>query len=389
VCHAALVSNPLEPFKVDYSSFYKFVSSIGLVLIASAATIPWFVMRAAVPESFRNARAEETLERAAETRADQYLLALQAYPWVSGTLVILGLILTIYGLFAWRSRQVKLDADEDEAFRQRRVLGQTTYATQEERQQKLDLEANETESAATTDDNEGVGSRDTASPAESGASGGGASSVPTDAQAIQVANDRASQRLRLEGLEGKVGELIAMAYKDTHSLETGVRVPTSDGAQRLSILDFVARARDPEKWTSFALEVRVVSTRGPMAADTLQRSMIRLAMAARGVPEGPIPRGRKGRPALARSVSLLVVIAAAPQYAMSAYAGSGRSTSSFWRVATERVEVLNSVLLRKVGVLVLQEEQLASVSPDDFHHQTLTLLQDPARPHVDPEVFSD
>ncbi|MBD8608925.1 hypothetical protein IFT77_00300 [Frigoribacterium sp. CFBP 13729] len=383
------MSNPLEPFKVDYSSFYKFVSSVGLVLIASAATIPWFVMRAAVPESFRNAAAEKTLERAAETRAEQYLLALQAYPWVSGSLVFLGLILTVYGLLAWRSRQVKVDADEDEAFRQRRVLGQTTYATQEERAQKLDLETNETESPATSHESEDDSASRVASPEASGASDSREADSHREANATRVADDHASQRLRLERLEGRVGELIMVSYEDTHSLETGVRVPTTDGPQRMSILDFVARARDPEKWTSFAVEVRIVSPRSPIVIDMLQRSMLRLAMAARGVPEGPIPRGRRGRPALARSVSLLVVIASAPQYAGARFGGTGRPPSTLWRIATERVEALNAVLLRKVGVLVLQEEQLPSFSPDDFHRRTLSLLQDPAKPDVDPGVFID
>jgi hypothetical protein len=375
------VSSPLEPFKVDYTSFYKFVASVGLILIASAAAIPWFVMRAAIPEALPDSDAAATLELAADTRAEQYLLALQAYPWVSLGLIITGLSLTLYGLVTWKSRQAKQDADDDESYRQRRELGRTTAATAAERQEKLDDETEPREAPP-----EASTKTDTPATRPSGSDPGGpeVETRPADSHQLEVAQARLSQRERLERYEARVGQLLSGGFLETHSVESGVRVSYPEIPSAASILDFVARAKNSDKWTSFAVEVRVTTARRLVTiSDALRQNMLRVAIAAHGVPEGPVPNGSRGRPALANSVSLLVVIVSEPAEEEPSSSLVHRATRSLAKHVSTRVLELNSVLSRKVGVILLHERSLPTLEADDFNDIIISVLRDPERAFIE------
>lgn len=379
------MSSPLEPFKVDYSSFYKFIASVGLILIASAAAIPWFVMRAAVPEAVTGSDAAKTIELAAETRAEQYLKALNVYPWVSLVLIVFGMLLTFYGLIAWKKRQAKHDADEDETYRQRRALGKTTAGTAAEKEAKLE---GETDSAdlANAESAPMAGRTAGASMPSSAQSADDAQSAAGQARMSAM---RSEQRDRLRRTENDVGRLLDYGFASTHEVETGVRVVSPEAPTRTSILDFVARANEPDRWTSFAVEVRVTTARGLVGiSDSFRRNIINVAIAARGVPEGPLPSGSRGRPALAKSVSLLVVVISEPNREEPQSSLQRRMLANLSDQILHRTIELNSILSRKVGVIVVHERTLATFDGDEFGAVVVSVLRDPLRPYIDDALMS-
>lgn len=342
-------------------------------------------MRAAVPEATTGSVAAQTIELAAETRADQYLTALRAYPWVSVSLIVIGIALTIYGLVAWKARQAKLDADEDEAYRQRRALGQTTEATAAEKEAKLESETDSADDAPS----EATGAEDRT------ARGAASQTVPSAneqeeaaARQARMSHLRSQQRERLERSETQIGHLLSSSFASTHNVEAGVRVDYPEVPGRTSILDFVARAKEPGKWTSFAVEVRATTARGLVAiSDSFRRNMVSVALAARGVPEGPLPNGNRGRPALAKSVSLLVVVISEPSESEGRSSLERRMVASIGSQVLHRTSEMNSILGRKVGVIVIHERTLRKLRQDHFGEMVQSVLRDPSRPYVDNEAF--
>lgn len=377
------MSSPFEPFKVDFSNFYKFVSSVGLVLIAAAAAVPWFVMRSAIPEAEPKTPAAVLAEQAMLTRAEQYLFALQAYPWVSGSLFVLGLLLTGYGLIAWRGRQKKQDADEDETFRQRKVLGETTKASKEERKEKLDSEADSSDDQDSADqESVSIVSDETVRP-ESDAK---PEDEPQSQQLRRAAAIERRDRVlaRIADVERVVGELLREAFTGTHEIERDVKIPSDDGRPS-SVVDFVARAQQPERWTSFAVEVRLNTLLSrTMVTETVVRGLINFAIAARGVPEGQIQRGSRGRPMRARSVSLSVLVVFDGDDSSQ---GDSERDRSVRRLTIKRLHehfiLLNSILARRIGLLIISEASLRTSSAEQLRSTLVALMENPDQPFLD------
>lgn len=287
------MSDVFSSVKLDFSSFYKFVSSVGLLLIAAAVALPWFALRSAAPDAPTGSQTSTIVDAALDARAQQYLFIVSAYPWISVTLLVLGCLLTGYGLFAWRSRQKKQDVDEDETYRQRRELGQSVQASEEDRAEKLDQEANEDDA----DRREGVAGE------THGANSGGVISEQLKDVATPNRERYRARRELINHAEGYVEDLVRTAFSGTHQIETGVRL----SGPRSPILDIVARSADADRWTSFAVEIRVVE-RSPITALRLRDSMLAVAVAARDVPEGQVQVQRVGRPPVAKSVSVCFVV---------------------------------------------------------------------------------
>ncbi|MEJ6553684.1 hypothetical protein PQI51_01435 [Microbacterium esteraromaticum] len=348
------MSDVFSTVKLDFSSFYKFVASVGLLLLAAAVALPWFALRMATPETPASSASAKAVDVATENRAQQYVFILTAYPWLSLGLGVAGLALLGYGLVAWRERQKKHDEDEDETYRQRRELGQTVTASDEEREDKL------SEEAASEIEEAPAGRADNAA----------SPNLPSPYRGPSASY--LARREFLKHAEMRIAQLVAAAFEDSHSIEHGVRV---SGPQS-QILDLVARADDAARWTSFAVEVRVMD----MASSALMRlrdTMLAVAIGARDIPEGQVQLQRKGRPPIARSVSICVVIVAdreAHEERTRPYSNSFLKTRIF-----EHTHTINQVLLRKVGVIVVAQSELDSLSEEWIRHGVLQVMQEPER----------
>lgn len=348
--------------KLDFSSFYKFVASVGLILLAASAVLPWFVLRTAAPEAPSGTPAAAVVDLALDERADQYRFILQVYPWVSLGLFILGCGLTAYGLIAWRGRQKKQDADEDEVYRQRRELGRTTQASDDDREKKLDREALD------------AGGPSDLITADGRISASNDASPPPPVVSDYSPDDRyRARRQFIKDAESHVGDLLNDAFADTHRVEAGVRIGA--GAP---ILDLVARASEPSRWSSFAMEIRLVTSSGASSM-RLRDSMLSVAIAARDVPEGQIQLQRVGRPPVAKSVSLCLVIVddeePAPRELGPRPAPLG--FADFTQRAQRVVQTVNSVLARKVGVIMVPRSQFKNVSAHSLRQAVLEVMLSP------------
>lgn len=354
------MSDLFSPVKLDFSSFYKFVSSVGLLLLAAAVALPWFALRATAPDAPAGTPASLNVDLALDARAQQFLFIVSAYPWVSGVLFVLGSVLTGYGLFAWRSRQKKQDADEDETYRQRIELGQSVKASPEDREEKLDQEALEDDTSRDKDSAGSAGDE-----VREGA-------VPEPLERPDTAT-RDRYRARREFIaraEERVETLLGAAFIKTHQIETGVRL----SGPRSPILDLVARSNDGDRWTSFAMEVRVVD-RSPSTALRLRDAMLAVAIAARDVPEGQVQVQRVGRPPIAKSVSICFVVVSDEER------GIGQPTQvptpSFKDRLSATVEVVNAVLLRKTGVICMSQSEFDQASAASLQENVLEVMQRP------------
>ncbi len=281
---------------------------------------------------------------------------------MSLALFVLGCGLTAYGLIAWRGRQKKQDADEDEVYRQRRELGKTTQASDDDREKKLDREALDEDTASE------AAAADVDPPLRS------------DPLAMQPVVERPaadekyrSRRQFIKEAEGHLGGLLGDAFADTHLVEKGVRI----GADS-SILDLVARAKDPSRWSSFAIEIRLV-TGSISTAMRLRDSMLSVAIAARDVPEGQIQVAQVGRPPVAKSVSLCFVIVADEESSSSGSIGAPARIGfdDFGRRAERVVRIVNTVLARKVGVIVVAQSRFADVSTQWLRQSVLEVMRRP------------
>lgn len=342
-------------------------------------------MKASIPDADPRTAAELIVEQAKVTRAQQYLFALQAYPWLSVTLLLTGILLTGYGLIAWRVRQKKQDEDEDEAFRQRRELGRTTKASAAERDEKLESEAKNSEPSLDdplAGDAASPGSEREVAQSRSGGrskpANGGTGGSSQDHR-VRQAEERTRIRQKIESIEAQVGTLLEEGFFDTHGIERGVKVVASEG-QGAPVLDFVARARDAKRWTSFAVEVHLSALRpGAALTDMAMRYTVGLAVAARGIPQGQVQRGSRGRPIIARSVSISVVVVRDENVDQAAEKEPfSYRRDALLRYFADRCASINSVLARKVGIIVLSESAVDRMRPHEFREIVVGLMEDPS-----------
>lgn len=355
------MSDVLSAVKLDFSSFYKFVSSVGLLLITAALALPWFVLKTSVPDTPPGSAAAMVVDEALGVRAGHYMFIVNAYPWISGSLFLLGLVLTAYGLIAWRNRQKEQDKDEDEAYRQRRELGRTEKASEEDRVEKLDQEAKYDQSAELeTPVENSADDRNTAG-------GSGRSDVTSREDRLSRYNER---RELLDQAEKRVAALLTSSFRETHRIETGVRM--SDPGS--PILDIVARSTVPDRWTSFAVEIRLVNRSINLAA-VLRQMMMAVAIAARDVPEGQIQVQKVGRPPVAKSVSICIVVV--PEEEHSGSSIPRPNLEVFRNHAARIVGLINSVLLRKVGVIVVSHPELVESAENWMRESVLEVMQNP------------
>lgn len=100
--------------KIEYSDLYKFIVSLGVGFIALAFLIPWLFLR----EPFDLIHTQETIEnltplaRSLIELRHQYISTIFALlPVIAITLLVLGVILSVYGIYNWWARYQKF-ADE-------------------------------------------------------------------------------------------------------------------------------------------------------------------------------------------------------------------------------------------------------------------------------------
>lgn len=365
------MSEYFGPVKIDYSSFYKFVTSVGILLILAAAALPWFVFQLSIPAVEPNTTSFDLVEIAKDERASQYLWIVQATPWISAVLAISGLLVTIYGIVTWKKRQAKQDKDEDAKYEYNQEALRTTPASDDDKEEKLDEEAREDE-------------EDTRSGAPNHGIPPSASRAPSDPERVQQAqldpaHERNARREAILSMEVAAGEVFENAFRASHKIETNVKI--DNGQSR--ILDIVAKPIQGWSWTSFAVEVKVVRP-SPLVTRFIRDAMVSTAISTKSIPEGPIPTGKMGRPPKAKSVAicLVVFLESGEQGTQANYQIDPRAHNGITHYIEKTTEDINSILSRKVGVIAVPESKIRELGADNLRQLVTNVLLLPERASV-------
>jgi hypothetical protein len=100
---------------LDFSDYYKFVVSLGVLLIALALLLPWLFLREAFDlQVTAEAIGRLPIESQAILADRRFLahIAIQVIPWISTVLAGSGGVLAVAGLARWRRRQLVRDEEE-------------------------------------------------------------------------------------------------------------------------------------------------------------------------------------------------------------------------------------------------------------------------------------
>lgn len=368
--------------QVEFGSLYKFVASIGLVLIVAAVVLPWILLQstavllipkrsiAALPDS-----AGETIERR------QLLVA-----WVQDhlpipifvVLALVGLCLLGWALFKWAPSQQRSDANEQIALQKNEVEFQKL--TRNEVEEKLKEEVAETNAVLVDGTTSPAAASETPADlgTESGSSGGAPdSSTPPDAaQETDEPNDapghdgreatedprERSRRLiaQLRATEDQVARLFQEAFEGAFKVEREVKI--TSGTARGRVLDILL---DPDRVSLAQLGVEVKRYGSQVMADRLSELLTRAAITTQDLSSGTVFTGARGRPREAKAAGVLVLV----------LNGEGFAANAF-RIQ-RNVPAINSVMKRPVGVVLITHERLDSVQPGELREAVASVWAEP------------
>lgn len=98
--------------KVEFSDLYKFLTSVGLIIIASSLLIPWLFMKQEIGFLISESEYKELIDSSknlTDKRIQLGLFITNAIPYISGVLFILGLLISGVGLWNWKKKQEAVD----------------------------------------------------------------------------------------------------------------------------------------------------------------------------------------------------------------------------------------------------------------------------------------
>jgi hypothetical protein len=102
--------------KIEFGHLYKFIMSVGLVLLASSVVLPWLVLQHSDVLLIRTDEMEHLTPTAravvVRKQRDSAWIA-NNYRWIAAALAVAGVLMIIYGFLNWRRRQLVLDEIED------------------------------------------------------------------------------------------------------------------------------------------------------------------------------------------------------------------------------------------------------------------------------------
>ncbi len=101
--------------KIDFSDFYKFIVSFGLILLSLAIVIPWLFLRETFNISISKTELSQLTPLAQELivyRQYSVLWLMRNVVWLSGFIAFIGFIIIGIGLIQWHKRQTLLDHRE-------------------------------------------------------------------------------------------------------------------------------------------------------------------------------------------------------------------------------------------------------------------------------------
>lgn len=242
--------------KFEFGHFYKFAVSLGLILIAFGAGLPWLILRDISTLTISEKSVAEmtpTARRVLTKKQGHQLWVVDHYPSVAVTSTLSGLLILGYGSYKWWRRQGVLDETEDVQRDTAKVqLRQMTPADVELKQQaEAEAEAEVAEVAATSEvvsDNEGQ-------------------------MAGRAANRRRWIRSAVRDVDARLAFSFAEAFRGTHEVRPNVILDVAGTTIELDLLLISHSAESP----TYIADFKYYSSSHDLA-DRILDSVWRLAL---------------------------------------------------------------------------------------------------------------
>ena len=102
--------------KPDFSSFYKFIVSIGVIIFVFSIALPWFFLQESFDTAIKRNEISEltnTAQQLVAIRQTTGLWLISNVVWFSVITGLIGVLLIVFGLVVWHQRQRVIDQKED------------------------------------------------------------------------------------------------------------------------------------------------------------------------------------------------------------------------------------------------------------------------------------
>lgn len=335
---------------VEFGNLYKFIASIGVLLMAAAVALPWLFAQSL---SFLTIPADDLDgltdgARATLIQRQEAAAVVQALlPWASAALFIIGLSLLWWGLRKWRSAQEWQDRGEQ---------AETSRKEAEALKSKAEVEPLPRDATEAKLESEVDESIEDAAPAVSGAE------VQSSSTPMTAAHREAERRARMEALRGyesRTVGLLSSAYSSAFHVSENVRLTTGKAVG--VAFDAFLDPKPDTPWAQLAVDVKALPLR---FADTrIFESIMRMAVGTRDIGGGSVYTGTRGRPRDAEASGAYVFI----------LEEEGQDLNLRLPRLLERVESANSVLRRPVGIILVTAARFETLQPDELRDALATV----------------
>lgn len=316
--------------QIEFGHFYKFVASVGLLMMAAAVALPWVLSQTITGLDLSETAISELTPTARAVLLDRQAAIAVAQNWVlpcSGFIAVAGIALLVWGVWGWIGRQRVADSKEDLDLSKSKAAFDAM--SQADVDAKLDEETTES----------------VAEPSAVVVPVGEPS--PSSSTAVQSrSRDWEARRDALRSIEEKTAVLLTQKYGSTFSVNSNVRLTTGFASR----IDLLLEPVDGSPWGQLAIDVRRTPAR--LLKARLPEFQMRYAMATNELPLGNVYTGKRGRPSRATSAGILMCVVEDDE---------GLPSASFEALTTMALRA-NSVLVRPVGVILISESRFLNLS---------------------------
>lgn len=333
--------------KLEFGQLYKFVVSLGLVLMAIAVIGPWAILRDQGALLVTREALDDLTPRAQEVlelKQHHAELIVRAYPVVALVLLVTGAVVAVWGLTQWWGRQKVADERENvDLAVQKRTLEPQTAAEQESR---LDADVEEAMAASAPAETEPRGRAGNEAPGtvprtDETDSARVSSGTPTPARPAASENTAGSDylafRKKVRSVEALVSSRVAEALGGTHRIDTDVKVRVGEDVRGYA--DIVALAETDAAAWSLVIDVKFTRKPTKNIGPILNDSLLNGASVARAL-------NRE------RSAALTVVVVE-----------DGVDDERARRALARALQRIRDLSIVPVGALLISETELQELPP--------------------------
>lgn len=351
---------------IDFSHLYRFLCSLGLVLMALSIILPWFIFQTQDSLLISVKELDNLTPAARETLQLRQTVIASIHHWIpalSITLLMLGLAIFIYSIRKWNDRQKITDdlSDKEQMTRISITQASSTEIAEEESSNALtepedELKLREEDIPVTVP----------ATPTEPSH----ASPHPSTSNGRNLGSDRSSHQFEwrevAKQLKGQALELISKAYTPAYSMIQDAKIEDHISGSRL-IIDAVLT---PIQGQDEQLLIEVIITRSPLTLIRLvPESMLRLSSAVQLV---RLSNSHHTKP---KGIVIGIIESSDENYSGTLPPPSATGFERMLRRSHQAAKQTQSVLKEEVGYLALTRASLNSLTA----HELRTLIEHSSR----------